>query len=282
MKNLLPLLLLPLFLACSTETKDASPKQHKELAALFDAIENSGKSSEDSLGLGRHPRGAWQPVTVEFKQTRADSLRYFLDVLEAISDSELTEQERISKAVMRMSLTDRIDDYNFKMFLIPFNAEGGFYNELSYTLPNLPFQTAENYYDYLGWLPNYERTLRENLALMQQGMSEGIVAPKIIVNNTLALLKPWVNSDYKQSAFYAPITQMPETMGESDRQAILEQSEKVISSLTQTYQDVYNFFANDYLSAAKDEPGIGFLPGGKTYYENTILPCPYLPTQSTT
>ncbi len=270
MKYLLPFLLLAALFSCNTPSKDEAPQQHQELAALFDTIENSGKSPEDSLSLGHHPRGAWRPVTTEYKKARTDSLQYFLTALEAIDDAGLTEQERISKAVMRMSLSDRIDEFTYKMFLIPFNAEGGFYNRLSNTLGRMPFASATNYYDYLGWLPHYERTLRENLALMQQGMAEGIVAPKIIVNNTLSLLKPWVTADLKQSPFYAPITQLPETLGETDRQAILEQSEKVIGSLNSTYKDVQAFIENEYMAAAKNEPGISFLPGGKAYYENRV------------
>ena len=268
MKNLLPALLI-LLLACSNP-KVETPQPHAELADLFEAIDNSGASPEDSLWRGHHPKGAWRLETIAFKQARVDSLRYFLDALEAIDDADLSEQEKISKAVMRMNLTDQIDHVRFKMYFIPFNAEGGFYNDLSYAVSSLPFTTAANYNDYLAWLPRYEQVLRENVALMKQGMAEGIVAPKIIVTNTLSLLQPWVTADWKQSPFYAPIAQLPESIDEVDKQAIAEQSEKVIGSLTRTYQNVHAFFANEYLAAAKEAPGIGFLPGGKAYYENRV------------
>jgi uncharacterized protein (DUF885 family) len=37
-----------------------------------------------------------------------------------------------------------------------------------------------------------------------------------------------------------------------------------------TYQEVNSFFEGEYMTAAKDEPGISFIPGGKEYYENRV------------
>lgn len=268
MKYYFPLLLVMLF-ACKQET-GKRVHGNEALAELFDSIEKFTSSPEDSLYAGYHPRSKWTSDSYERQKIKTDSLKKYVKALEQIESTALSEQEKISKAVMLIKLNDEIDLVNYKMIFIPFNAEGGFYNKLSYVLPRLPFSSAQHYYDYLGWLPEYENTLKENLALMQQGIDEGIVAPTIIVKNTLQLLKPWITDTHQQSVFYAPILNMPETINETDRDAIKQRSEQVITQLQATYKEVYNFFAEKYMPAAKNEPGISFIPGGKAYYENRV------------
>lgn len=271
MKKLPHLFLLILLLSCQKNTtEDKSAKQNETLTRLFDSIEKFSTSPSDSLYKGSHPHGKWSSVSFENQKAESDSLQKYVVALERIDDATLSFQEKISKTVMLMSLKDQIDFVRYKMNLIPFDAEGGFYNKLSYVLPNLPFKSAENYFDYLAWLPRYDTMLKEHLELMKQGVREGIVAPIIIVRNQLNLLKPWTVTDIKQSLFYKPITNMPDSINETDRASIQQRSEAVIGRILVTYKTLTAFFGDEYLSAAKEYPGVSLLPGGKEYYENRV------------
>ena len=146
MKNYLFVILILLLLAC--QTKPVGDK-NETLTNLFDSIDKFSASVEDSLGKGYHPHGKWMSNSQESQMMRADSLKKYLVALESISDASLSVQEKIIKAVMRINLQDQIDFVTYKMILIPFNAEGGFYNQFSYVLPSLPFNSAKDYYDYL-------------------------------------------------------------------------------------------------------------------------------------
>ncbi|AHM63158.1 hypothetical protein D770_24565 [Flammeovirgaceae bacterium 311] len=271
MKNLLPFLLLVLLFSCHRNTiGHKSANQPASLSQLFDSIAKFSASPEDSLYEGVHPRGQWTSNSYEHQKQRTDSLISYATALEAIDDAALSEQEKISKAVMLIRLRDQIDGVQHKMIFIPFNAEGGFYNQLSYVLPRLPFKSAKDYVAYLAWLPQYNKALQEYRDLMKQGVAEGIVAPKVVVRNNLELLKPWAVNNYQESPLYTPILNMPESISTSDREAIVRESQKVIGDLLTTYQTLYTFFADDYMAAAKEEPGIRFVPGGKEFYENRI------------
>lgn len=271
MKHYLSILALLLLFSCTQTTSDTPESEQSEaLSQLFAAVEKFSTLPEDSLYKGFHPRSQWMSLSYEAQVARADSLQSYIRALEAMDDKVLSAQERISKAVMLINLRDQVDNVRYKMVFIPLGAEGGFYNQLSYSLPNLPFKKAQDYYDYLGWLPQYEKVLEENMTLMKKGMEEGIVAPSIIVVNTLALLKPWVVEDYKQSSFYAPIAAMPASIPAEDKARIVKESEVVIGSLTARYKEVQAFIANEYTAATPQNPGISFVPGGKEYYENRV------------
>lgn len=276
MKRYLFFLLLSV-LACQPVEKDRVQADGKKLAQLFDEIEKFSGSSEDSLYRGFHPKGAWRSALPEARALRIDSLQKFLDEVLSVEDVNLSEQEKISKQVMVISLRDRIDQFRYKMYYIPFNAEGGFYNNMERTLQRLPFTTAQHYYDYLHWLPNYIMVLKENKMLMKMGMEEGIVAPKVIVRNTLELLKPWVVQDYHTSIFYKPFSALPAAIRETDRKAILEQADRIVGELVSEYQSLRTFVADEYMPLAKEIPGISEVPGGKEYYENRVMHYATLP-----
>jgi uncharacterized protein (DUF885 family) len=273
------LLLLPVLLfACqstktvtTTASTTATSANETELNKIFKSIAKSTTTSEDSLYRGFHPRGQWSFESAEDRKNETDKLRNFVAQLEAIDSKSLTTQEKISRDVMLISLKDRIDHVAFKMYYIPFNAEGGFYNRLSYVLPRLPFKTVENYSDYLNWLPNYATSLQDNVSMIRTGMRDGIVAPKAIVKNTLDLLKPFVTEDYRQSPFYGPLKNISASISATEKVAIEKEAEVVIGNLTSTYKSLYGFFSTEYMNAAKEKPGISEIPGGKAYYENRVL-----------
>jgi uncharacterized protein (DUF885 family) len=262
---------LALLFSCKPTTEHAVTKQESsELSSIFDSIEKFSTTSGDSVYRGYHPKKEWASRSYASQMVEADTLQKYIQALDAIDDVTLSAQEKISEAVMLTSLGDQVDNVKYKMMFIPFDAEGGFYNGLSNALNNLPFRTAQDYYDYLAWLPRYEASLKENIELMRQGLKEGIIAPKIIVNNQIDLLKPWVVNDFRNSPFYHPLAEMPASINETDRTTIAQQSEKTISSLVATYKIIQDFFVNEYLPVAKEQPGISVVPGGKEYYENRI------------
>ncbi len=270
MKKHLFVLCISLFGCVGNLNKEKNIAGSASLSKLFDAIDRYSRAPEDSLYRGFHPRGKWTSNTYEKQQSQADSLKKYKTALEAIDDASLSKQEKISKEVMLINLNDQLAAIQYNLILIPFNAEGGFYNQLAYSLDNLPFKTAKDYYSYVAWIPEYDRVLQENLALMKKGIADGVVAPKIIVKNTLELMKPWAVPGYQQSSFYTPINKMPESIGEADRKTIQQESERAITHLLGTYQTLADFFAKEYMAAAKSEPGISYVPAGKEYYENRV------------
>ena len=277
MKNF-AIVALALLVACSSKNDTpGSDTPHDRLISLFNSIEKFDESSEDSLSRGFHPKGSWSSVDESAQQQKAESLKAFIDQLTQIDDASLEEQDRISKQLMIVDLQDQVDRIRFRMYLIPFNAEGGFYNAMEYYFSRLPFKTVEDFQGYLRWLPNYEKRLRENLDLLKQGVRDGIVAPRVIADNTLSLMKPYVVADFKELMFYTPFNTLPESVDETNRQSILQKAEEVVSSLQRTYQELYAYMGSDYLQAAREQPGISFVPGGREYYENRVVHFSTLP-----
>ena len=242
----------------------------QQLHALFAKIGEAERSPQDSLYQGVHPTGAWTSSSDAAQRDHARRMTGFAERLKAIKASDLSAQDRISREVMLLKLNDAASQVEHRMHLIPFNAEGGFYNRLAYVLPKLPFATLSDYQAYLAWLPAYTQSLREHTELMRLGVQEGIVAPASVITNMLALLGTWAVEDVQSSPLYEPFGRLPESLSPAERKQLLAQAAQVIGESNRAYRELRTFTAGPYRAASPTLPGVGQLPGGAAFYQNRI------------
>ncbi|MDX1629185.1 MAG: DUF885 domain-containing protein [Fulvivirga sp.] len=245
----------------------------KELENLFESIQKYERSGSimDSLYRGKHVNGPFRKLDETFYQQQLEKYQSFKNQLEILPPEELDRQGQISRQIMLLRLTDQMSRIKFKMYRIPMNAEGGFYNRIGMILKRLPFEDIQDYEDYIGWLPQYVKRLEDLKALMKEGIQSGIVAPKVVINNNMQLLQPWNVDQAEKSPFYSPFENMPEGISEATKVRLQKQGKAVIEEhVLPFYADFADFLQNEYFLASPDKPGIRFLPQGKAYYENRI------------
>ncbi|MEQ8927543.1 MAG: DUF885 domain-containing protein [Fulvivirga sp.] len=271
MKKLFPLLFFIGLIACDNSNpvseEAATESKNEQLHSLFKEIGDYMSSPEDSLYYGHHVHSEWASVSEASQQEDAEAIKKFIDQLMSFSDKSLGEQDLISKKVMLIRLRDMVDGVTYKMNLIPFNAEGGFYNQMAFVVPNLPFDNTEHYVDYLGWLPHYHNRLKENIALVRRGIEVGVVAPKIVVQNNIQLLQPWL--DLENNVMYQPLKKLQNVV-DTENTELIQSIENELLAINTTLKEFDQLMRNEYMEAAKEQPGIMFVPEGKEYYENRV------------
>lgn len=247
-------------------------RQQEKLNRLFEEIQeiSSSYAVENPILNGRHAsQFRFQTITNQLEE--AEKLKVKLSGLEEINPSELSEQDRINKEIMTLRVRNIISQVEYKIYLIPFNAEGGFFNSPSFFLSNLPFNTLKDYENYLQWLPSFVDYLTYNQGLLKEGIKEQIQAPKVIVQNILALLAPWTQADPTLHPFYVPIANLPQNISAADRLRIKSEATSIIQNdILPTYLALKDFLMKDYLPSAPEKVGISGIRNGKAYYENRV------------
>ena len=258
-----------LFLSLSLSAQNSS----LELETIFQEIDtyNRSISPQDSLWRKQHLQGSFSTIDkVHFENVKG-AYETFKSRLNSISEKDVSRQEFISRELMLYKLDNTLADIEFKMYLIPMNAEGGYYGEIRNALSGLPLNTKEDYEAYLNWLPSYEDWMDDHLELMKEGVALGIVAPRTVIENNIELLEPWLPNTIEESIFYKPIQSMPSVLSEKEASDIRKHAKKIISKeITPAYEELDEFLKQDYLKSAPEKPGILFLPNGKSYYENRV------------
>ena len=253
-------------LAQSTEQKS------EPLHQLFVEITRFERQQNSMSGLfrGAHPIQLIvdQPADYEDRLNAYENFKVRLDEL---ASSELVAQDRISLETMSLKLSGTIDQLKYKNYLIPFNAEGGFFTALSGPMRRLPFNKTDDFAAYLGWLPSYKDYVDGYISLLRQGIREGIVAPKVIVRNSIGQIKPWTTRDLSVHPFTKPLITRPESIP-ADQWA--EIKKEVMAVMKETVwpacDELLSFFETTYLDAAYDAPGISNIPNGTAYYDARV------------
>lgn len=247
-------------------------ENHEGLHQLFRDVSNYERNQNGWGGLfrGQHPESLNTESAADYEQRLTDYQGFWKELEELRSDS-LSPQDLISLETMALKLRGTIDQLTYKSYLIPFNAEGGFFTAITSAFRRLPFQTENDFKAYINWLPTYKDYLFGHIDLLKQGIAEGIVAPKVIVQNSIKQIKPWTDRNLHEHPFTKPIITNPEQIS---KEAWLNIEQQVLDIMQETIwpacDSLFGFFETTYLSAAYDRPGISNIPNGKAYYDARV------------
>lgn len=133
-----------------------------------------------------------------------------------------------------------------------------------------PFETVEDYENWLHRVDGYTGWLQSVMSRMRQGLEKGLVLPKIIVERTIGQLED-MKAPGEEHLFYIPVLQMPERFSDQER-ATLRASfhEMVEHRVIPAYETLIRFLKEDYLPHCRETAGIGSLPGGRATYEYLV------------
>ncbi len=268
--QLISLFLIIVFSSDQITAQSERTQKSEVLHQLFDEVTAYERllNTSGSLSRGKHPDKV-KYSTLAGYEGRLSYYEAFAAKLNDIDKSRLSKPDLVSAETMALKLSGEINQLSHKMYLIPFNAEGGFFNSLSTPIKRLPFKTEADYMAYAKWLPTYKGYLNAHRGLMKEGMRTGVMAPKIVVGNVIKLLTPWANPDPETHVLCSMLKKRPSAISE-DRWPVVKKT--VMTALTDhvwpAYADLLKFVTEEYYPAAYDVPGISSIPNGKRYYEN--------------
>lgn len=264
-------ILCSLFLVLSITAKAQTTSER--LSQRFEDIDSVYKTYQikNPVYSGEHP-DTYSFLNAEQLIERNEKLKKHRNQLASLLVEDLNQQELINASIRLLQVDNDLAYTDYKMYLLPFNAEGGFFNQPLFFLDNLPFHTVEDYNSYLKWLPSFVDYLNYNKELMQNGIKDEIVAPKIIARNLNELLRPWSTPILAQHPLYKPFLSLNQKpIEQAKRDSLLDKAEELFrEEIIPAYQTLQKFVVEDYTNAAKNEPGISAIKNGKAYYENRI------------
>lgn len=213
--------------------------------------------------------------------------RKYLDLLAVIDADSLHGQDWLNYAILKSSLQHDLQGFQFHGELMPIDQFGGvpsYFASLGSGQSAQPFNTAQDYDNFMRRAQGFAVYMRSTIAAMQEGVTKGIVLPKVLVKKVLPQLQAQIVDDPTQSLFYGPVAALDENDGISaqDKARIKPQYINMIERvIIPSYQRVYQYMATDYLKNARDTVGLSALPNGKAWYEYMIKTHTTLPLTAT-
>ena len=206
---------------------------------------------------------AWRAQDLAFE-------REWLTRIKAVSTAGLSEQSLLSLEIFQREREQGIEGYEHPGHLIPINQ---FYNlaglmaQLGSGTSAQPFRNTKNYDDWLVRAGKLPGVLDQAILNMREGMRQGVVQPRVLMDKVLPQLDALINDDPTQTLFYRPISNFPDAIEAADRERLTSAYTALIrDELMPAYRRLRGFIAEIYLPASRDTVGLDGVPGGEAWY----------------
>jgi uncharacterized protein (DUF885 family) len=191
----------------------------------------------------------------------------FLARFEAVDTAGFPEQEELNKRLMVRQLQVDLEGARFKPWEMPVNQFSGFHIQLPQFVSLLPFTNVKDYEDYVARLKQVPRVFDENMVQMQNGMRDGLMPPRFLLEKVVIQAQNIADMPPEKSPFAQPLQKFPATISQADqsrlRDAVLEQ---IRISVLPAYAKFIKFVKDDYAPKGRTEPGVWSLPDGAARY----------------
>ena len=290
MKKLLTsfLIFMLVFTSCKEEPKKENiPIENSEFAEMLKDY-SEGKlelnpTDATFIGDSRFDDSFPNVLSDIYQKKRVEFYTDYASKLENFKDSDLTESEQMSKAVMAWDCQMALAQHSFKNDIyMPINqmwTVNLIMTQWATGTSAQPFKTVENYDNWLKRLDQYNLWLQTAEERMKEGILEGYVLPKSLITkvipqfDALTTVKTSAEgiTDLSEHLYYAPILTLPDSFSSEDKERITEAySEILMTKLLPSFKSMAFFLNSNYLSAGRESSGISDIPNGKAYYDHAI------------
>jgi uncharacterized protein (DUF885 family) len=218
-------------------------------------------------------------ITDDYLATTRAKAQNELAQLLAIDRAALTAKEQIAYDVFRyqtefgLSATDKGITKIFQRLPIDhFNGVHGFFPDLSSGQSAAPFKTVADYENNLKRWDGFILFLERATTMMQDGMAQGYVQPKVVTENVIGQLDTQLKIPVDKSPYMMPIAAFPKEFSDADKARLTADYKKAMSErMIPAYQKLRDFMAKQYLPASRSaKPGLISMKDGPKVYEYLI------------
>ncbi|MFN1835718.1 DUF885 domain-containing protein [Balneola sp. MJW-20] len=228
-------------------------------------------------------------VSEEYLTDLKDFYQRYVEEVKKYDTNGLSQEQAISREVLLWDLQAKIDGldqtpaviaspiYGLPMFdlmpLTQFLSMHLYMGQLGSGTNAQPFETVEDYDNWLTRMDGYFVFLETARERMDEGIEKGYVWPKILTERMIGQLEPLITDPLEEHLFYQPIVNMPESISDTDRQRLTDAyASMIMNQFKPTHRELKNYLENTYLPAGPttEASGIGAMPGGQELYQYMI------------
>jgi uncharacterized protein (DUF885 family) len=190
----------------------------------------------------------------------------------AIDPTGMPEQDALNRSLMISQLQRGLEGNKFKGWEMPVTQFGGIHINAPQLVGLLPFDTVKDYDDYISRLRKLPRIFDQTVTLMRKGMAEGLMPPRILLEQVVDQSAGIAGQKPEESPFYTvPEKKLPASFSEADKTRLRAAMLSAISkNVIPAYVKLTAFVKNDYAPRGRKEPGLWALPDGNARYAYAV------------
>ena len=286
----IPLLVAGLFLSAACASSASGPESPRVdvLFANYYAFKLRINPVEATkLGEPGHDDRVANFISDDYRADLLAEYEAFLTAIAALEHADLSEADRLSLRVMewdcsikQQGLLNPLATVPSPVFdlpnirLMPITQIFAFhlyFSQLASGSSVHPFETAEDYDDWLARIDGYVEWIDTAIANMRVGLEGGYVWPRAIVERSIGQFDGLLSESVEEHLYYQPIELLPASVSRADAERLTTAFARSIrEQVNPAHERLLAFLREEYLPAAGDHSGLGALPHGQETYQYLI------------
>jgi uncharacterized protein (DUF885 family) len=263
-----------LLTACSPTETDKEVDTGAAFHALLD--EHWAAAQAEKIFFRTDP-DAWRmdgklsEHTAEARARRQQFNERVIARLAEISMDDLDVKDLLSYRIFKYERETERESYQQPDHFFPINSLFGYHTYFAESPANMGFLSASDYDDYLVSLADFTRYNRDYIEVLRKAVEAGYTHYCESISDYAKTIEAHIVADAERSGLYVPFTRFPGNVNEDQRAQFIGKGVELINTvIVPGYQELLNFFINEYLPACRTDVGITSLPGGDDYYQYLI------------
>jgi uncharacterized protein (DUF885 family) len=228
----------------------------------------------DAVGYGDSDtryEAVW-PVEIgaEHRAKVAAMCRKYLTELAGFDRATLTPSEQLSYDTLKWSLTARAELGLQPLHLLPVNQFSSaqlLFAQMASGKSLHPFKTEQNFRNFISRAHGFSDWVDVAIANMQEGVKQGVVQPRILMERVLPQLEPLMADDPATNILFGPLAMLPAGLDPAAKAALEKDYRAAIREvMIPAYARLHAYIQKDYLPHCRDTAGLGEVPGGVAAY----------------
>ena len=260
--------------ACSQSDTHTGPDANTAFHDLLD--EHWAAANLEKVFFRKDPDawrmdGALPEHTPEARARRLQFNDAVLSKLAAINIDELGADDRLTYRIFKYERETERDSYKQRDHLFPITSMFGYHMYFAEAPSNMSFLSSSDFDDYLVSLADFTRYNRDYIDVLREATEAGYTHYCGSISDYAATIEEHIVADAEQSRLYVPFTRFPGNISEDQRAEYTSKGVGMINAvIVPGYQELLDFFVNEYLPACRTEVAVTSLPGGDDYYQYLI------------
>ncbi|MBR9846219.1 MAG: DUF885 domain-containing protein, partial [Algicola sp.] len=283
MKKLIALIVIAIsFSACKkdkeTTKTEAMTEPNASFATVLENYHEEGLKlnplNATSAGDNRYNDQLPNFLSDEYTRNLKDYYSNYKSKINTFDDSVLSESQQLSKQILNWECDINLESFKFNEDLTPINQMWTLQlsiGQLASGASSQPFETVEDYSNWLKRLDGYLEWMNSAEEKMKQGIELGHVLPKSLIVKVLPQLEALTTTTMDDHLFYSPVKNIPGTISEEDKEKIINAyTDKITNEIAPAYKKLHDFMSTTYLENGRLTSGVSDLPNGEAYYSHQI------------
>ena len=191
----------------------------------------------------------------------------FLKRLKAIPTDGMSDKDLLSHRILERQLEREDVSYSLKNYEMPVNQQRGVHTSLADLPLAVPFDSVQQYDDYIARLRQIPRVLDQTTEVLRQGMKDGLMPPKIVLEKLPGQCEGIISAN----PFVLPTKKFPAEFADEDKQRLTDEITKAVNDeVFPAYRKFTEFLRTEYTPKGRSEISVQSLPDGKRRYTEAV------------